>query len=127
MITLQNNATGEVTITDGSGYDMTLWTVVTVTMPADMASRAYVLTAGTYIPQDPTIPVFEYLRLFTQAELAAAMGSVDPRMLVSVALTLASPTISLSNSDVQAGIDLMVTLGMLTAPRAAAVKAGTAP
>ena len=126
MMTLQNNATGEVTITDGNGYDMAQWTVVTATLPTDMASRAYVLTSGAYVAQHQSLAVFAYLRLFTQTELAAAMGSTDPRMLVAVALTLASPEINLGNSDVQAGIDLMVTLGILTAARAAAIKAGAA-
>lgn len=126
MMTLQNNATGEVTITDGNGYDMAQWTVVTATMPTDMAARAYVLTGGAYVAQHVTLSAFAYLRLFTQAELAAAIGSTDPRMRVAVALTLASPEINLGNSDVQAGIDLMVTLGILTSSRAAAIKAGAA-
>ena len=124
MMTLQNNASGEVTITDGNGYDMSLWTVVAAPMPADMAARAYVLTSGAYVAQYATISAFQYLRLFTQAELAAAMGSADPRMRVAVALTLASPDINLGNVDVQAGIDLMVALGILTAARATAIKAG---
>ena len=124
MMTLQNNATGEVTITDGNGYDMAQWTVVAATLPTDMASRAYVLTSGSYVAQHVTISAFAYLRLFTQAELAAAMGSADPRMRVAVALTLASPDINLGNVDVQAGIDLMVALGILTAARATAIKAG---
>lgn len=128
MTVLRSNISGEVVSVEGiDGYDPAEWLeVVGAVVPVD-TEHSYELVGDVFKARAPMLSVFDYLRLFTDLELAAAMASVHPRMRVAVALTLASPTISLGNADVLAGIGLMTALGILTPARAAEIRAAAPP
>ncbi|WP_426163121.1 hypothetical protein [Sandarakinorhabdus sp. DWP1-3-1] len=75
----------------------------------------------------PPLPLLAFLRLWTAEETAAVYQSTNVYMIQARTLTLAAPSIDLALPEVIAGIDLAEQLGILTAPRAAAIKAGQPP
>lgn len=73
------------------------------------------------------ITSLEYFNLFTADERTAIITSDIPQVKVAVALASAAGTLDLANPIVTSGIDQLVTLGLITADRAARIKTGQPP
>lgn len=73
-----------------------------------------------------TYTFLQFLALFTSGEQAAIISSADPEVRLFT-LMAASTAIQLTNSQVVAGVNYCVSIGLLTSGRATAILAGQTP
>jgi hypothetical protein len=78
-------------------------------------------------PRPPVLPLFDYLRLWTQTEALAVEASTDADLRWAYLLVRSLQTVDLGVSEVQAGIARALALGILTEARAARIAAGLPP
>jgi hypothetical protein len=84
-------------------------------------------TAYIAPPTEPTTLTFlQFMALFTPAEQASIVSSDDPQVKLFTLMAAGAGGILLSDSEVIAGVNYLVTNSILTAPRATAVLAGQA-
>jgi hypothetical protein len=128
VITIRHLETGERQfVASLDGIDLEVWEETAEPVPADLAARAWVVVDGELQPAPRSMPVIDFLLLWTPAETLAVMQTTSPMMAVAWSQTLASPRINLSDERVIAGAELAVSLGILTEARAARILAGLAP
>lgn len=86
-----------------------------------------------YLPPAPALPAptqvnfLAFLALFTTAEQAAIVNSTDPRIKLFCLMAAGAVFVDLADPRVIAGTDLLESLGLIGAGRAAQVLAGHAP
>ena len=77
----------------------------------------------------PTAPLslkfLEFIALFTQAEQAAIVASTDVQVRLFLLMAAAASEVILSDPKTEAGVNYLVSLGLLTSQRAAQILSGT--
>jgi hypothetical protein len=109
------------------GVDLERWEETTEAVPDDLATRAYIVIDGDLQPKPPVLPLFQYLRLWTPAEALAVEATTNTDLRYAFFLLRSTATVDLGVAEVQQGIALAVTLGILTEARAARIRAGLPP
>jgi len=108
MITIRHIETREGQLVESlSGIDMSTWEEVVVQPPAEAALAAGARYNGfAWVPpaERRALPLFDYLQLWTPAEMAWFKNTNDPIAAQAFILTLGSPVIDLDHPQVIAGI-----------------------
>jgi hypothetical protein len=129
VITIHNTVTGEIQfVASLDGIDLTVWETTGEAVPTDLESRAYVSVGGvpTAEPKQ-SFSCLDFLALWTAPETRAVMQTTDDFMARAWGMTLASPTINLTDPRTIGGVQLAQSLGILTADRTARILAGLPP
>ena len=78
----------------------------------------------------PTVPrylqTFDFLNAFTPAELAAIRASSNTTVQKFLFMLQCCPVLNMTNANITTAVNGLVSLGLLTAPRAAVVLAAVA-
>jgi hypothetical protein len=129
VITIHNTVTGEIQFVAAlDGIDLAAWEATGDLMPVDLESRAYVAVDGVLAAAAQlSFPCLDFLALWTAAETRAVMQTTDDFMARAWGMTLASPTINLTDPRTIGGVQLAQSLGILTADRTARILAGLPP
>ncbi len=75
----------------------------------------------------PSLTFLQFMALFAPSEQAAIVASADPQVRLFTLMAAGAGALQLNNSEVVAGVNYLVTAGILTSARASAVLAGSAP
>ena len=128
MMTIRHLETGERQFVESlDGIDLAVWEATSEPVPADLAERAYVVVAGNLQPKPPVLERFDFIRLWTPAEILAAQTSTDDTIRLALFYLSGAANIDLGEPAVQLGILTAQSLNIITEARAARILAGLPP
>jgi hypothetical protein len=125
---------------DGSGYSI-IPAVYTDTPPANSVQTGWqaanpalvdgvaqiTRTWQAVTPPPASFTPLEFLALFTDAEKAAIVSSTDPNVRLFLLMTSGARQITMNDTQTIAGINYLVSQGLLTSDRGTAILASPAP
>jgi hypothetical protein len=83
--------------------------------------------AGPPVYQTAGLSFVQFLALFTPAEQAAIVGSTDAQVRLLILMADGAAALDLSNAQVVAGVNRLVTLQLISAARMATILSGAPP
>jgi hypothetical protein len=96
------------------------WATVSVSQAQAIQAQALIENMP---PPKTSISFLQFMELFTQAEQVAAIGSTDVNIKIFIMKGAGAGLLDLNNPEVIAGVNYLVSIGILTQARATAILA----